>query len=273
PLNVILGLSEALQEEVYGSLNAKQLETLRTIEESGRHLLELINDILDLSKIEAGKLELAVDTIFVGTICHAAMEFIKHAAQKKRLKVSLTLDAGVNQIRADGRRLKQILVNLLANAVKFTHEGGEIGLKVNADAERQALHFTVWDNGIGISPEDMVKLFKPFVQLDSKLSRQHSGTGLGLALVYRMVELHGGSVAVESEAGNGSRFTISLPWPESNKTEGDGSSPPERRTAVEATSKNSDGTARPIESPASVPALGSKEKQALILLAEDNEEN
>ena len=121
-------------------------------------------------------------------------------------------------IQADERRLKQILVNLLSNAVKFTPKGGAIGLEVGGDAEQQVIHFTVWDTGIGISAEDMKQLFQPFVQLDSKLSRQYSGTGLGLSLVYRMVELHGGSVSVESEVAQGSRFTVSLPWREPAQT-------------------------------------------------------
>ena len=115
-------------------------------------------------------------------------------------------------MQADERRLKQILVNLLSNAVKFTPEGGEIGLQVLGDVEQQIVHFIVWDTGIGIAQENIGRLFQPFVQLDSSLSRQYAGTGLGLALVRRLAELHGGSVSVESEVGKGSRFTVSLPW-------------------------------------------------------------
>ena len=218
PLNAIMGLSEALQEQVYGVLNEKQLKTLHTIGESGRHLLLLINDILDLSKIEAGKLELEIGEVSIEVVCQASLRFVKQASHDKRLGVSSTLDSKVTTIQADERRLKQILVNLLSNAVKFTPEGGAIGLEVVGDLEQQAIHFTVWDTGRGISSEDMKQLFQPFVQLDSKLSRQYSGTGLGLSLVYRMVELHGGSVSLESEVAQGSRFTVSLPWREPAQT-------------------------------------------------------
>jgi CheY-like chemotaxis protein len=185
---------------------------LRTVEESGRHLLSLINDILDLSKIEAGKVELQIGPAAVGMICQASLQFIKQTALKKRIQVSLTLDSQVTTLQADERRLKQILVNLLSNAVKFTPEGGAVGLDVKGDAEKSVVRLTIWDTGIGIAPENMDKLFQPFVQLDSRLSRQYSGTGLGLSLVHRMVEMHGGSISVESEVGKGSRFTVSLPW-------------------------------------------------------------
>jgi signal transduction histidine kinase/CheY-like chemotaxis protein len=214
PLNAILGMSEALLEQVYGELNEKQSKSLRSVEESGRHLLALINDILDLSKIGAGKMELDLGPVPVESACQSSLRIIKESAQKKQLKVSCSFDGAVTLIRADGRRLKQILVNLLNNSVKFTPEGGMIGLEVRGDAEHQMVRLTVWDTGIGISPQDLGRLFQPFVQLDGSLSRQYAGTGLGLALVYRMVEMHGGSVTVESEVGKGSRFTVSLPWRE-----------------------------------------------------------
>jgi CheY-like chemotaxis protein/nitrogen-specific signal transduction histidine kinase len=218
PLNAILGLSEALQEQVYGPLNDKQLKTLNIIEESGRHLLALINDILDVSKIEAGKLTLQEEWISVEEICQASLRLIRQAAQKKMLKIAYTLDKEVNTIYADQRRLKQILVNLLSNAVKFTPNGETIGLEVKHDPINQATLFNVWDTGIGIAPEDINRLFQPFVQIDSSLARQHSGTGLGLALVRRLTELHGGQVWLESQPGQGSRFTVSLPWSELYKT-------------------------------------------------------
>ncbi len=214
PLNAILGISEALQEFVYGPLNEKQNGSLHSIEESGRHLLSLINDILDLSKVEAGKLELEIRPVAIEAVCNASLRLIKENAHKKRLSISTKFDANINTVQADERRVKQILVNLLSNAVKFTLEGGEIGLEVTADSAAKLAHFTVWDTGIGISKENIGKLFRPFVQLDSRLSREYAGTGLGLSLVYRMVELHGGSVSVESELGKGSRFTISFPWQE-----------------------------------------------------------
>lgn len=212
PLNAVLGISEALQEEVYGALNENQRSSLHSIGESGRHLLSLINDILDLSKIEAGKLELDLLPIGLETVCQASLRIIKQNAHKKRLTVHFSFDNSVSTIQADERRVKQILVNLLSNAVKFTPEGGEIGLDVVGDEETGQVLITVWDSGIGISEEGMARLFEPFVQLDSRLAREFGGTGLGLSLVQRMMDLHGGSVSVESEIGEGSRFTVAFPW-------------------------------------------------------------
>lgn len=219
PLNAILGLSEALQEEVYGSLNSRQHKSLATVEESGRHLLSLINDILDISKVEAGKLLLDIGPISVEAVCQSSLRLIKQVAYKKQLKVTSTLDSGVTVIQADQRRLKQILVNLLSNAVKFTPEGGTIGLDVEADPINQVVTFTVWDTGMGIAPEELQRLFKPFVQLDSSLSRQYGGTGLGLALVRRLTELHNGGISLESQVNKGSRFIVTLPW--SNPSQAD----------------------------------------------------
>jgi len=212
PLTGILGLSEALQKQVYGPLSEQQIKTLRAIEESGRHLLDLINDILDLSKIEAGRLELQMSLVIVSDMCQSSLRMIKQVAQKKKLLVSFDMDPAATKLQADNRRLKQMLVNLLSNAVKFTPVGGSIGLQVRGDAERRVVNFAVWDTGIGIAPEDLSRLFRPFVQLDSRLAREYSGTGLGLSLVHRMADMHGGSMSVESEPGKGSRFTISLPW-------------------------------------------------------------
>ena len=212
PLNAILGQSEALQEQVYGPLNEKQLDSLRNIEESGQHLLSLINDLLDITKIGAGKFKLEIGPVSVESACQASLRLIQRQAYQKQIQVHSTFDGTVTMLQTDERRLKQILLNLLSNAVKFTPPGGAIGLDVVGDEEQEAVRFTVWDTGIGIAQEDMGRLFQPFVQLNSGLSRQYTGTGLGLALVYRMVELHGGSVSVESEVGKGSRFTVSLPW-------------------------------------------------------------
>ncbi len=211
PLNAVLGLSEALQEEVYGKLTEKQHFSLQTIEESGRHLLTLINDILDLAKIEAGREELLLDDVAIEFVCQASLRMIKQVAQKKNLRVIESFQMNVPSMQADERRLKQILVNLLSNAVKFTPEGGQIGLEVTTDTEHNQVYFTVWDTGIGIAPEHLERLFKPFSQIDGGLNRRHDGTGLGLSLVMRLAEMHGGSVAVASEVGQGSRFTITLP--------------------------------------------------------------
>lgn len=271
PLNAILGLTEALQEQTRGPLNEHQLKSLHTIEESGRHLLALINDILDITKVEAGKLELQLDPVPVEAICQASLQFIKETAARKKIEVSFTPDQNVTNLHADVRRLKQILVNLLSNAVKFTPEGGRVGLEVRGEAELETVHFTVWDTGPGIPPEDLPRLFKPFVQLDSSLSRQYEGTGLGLALVSRLVELHRGSVAVKSDGvpGHGSCFTISLPWqvaddgPQAFRTE------PQGEAAAE--SQRFPG-AYPQLTEAKPAAVGG-EQPAVILLAEDNEGN
>lgn len=211
PLNAILGISEGLQEQYYGPLNDKQIRSLEIVEESGRHLLALINDILDVSRIESGQLTLEIEPLQVQPVCEASLQFIKQAAAKKQISITLSVDDQIPVINADVRRLKQILINLLSNAVKFTPEGGSVGLKVTHDSAQEMVCMTVWDTGIGIAEEDMSRLFQPFVQLDSSLSRHYAGTGLGLLLVKRMAEQHSGHVSVESQLGQGSRFTVSLP--------------------------------------------------------------
>ena len=212
PLNGILTMSESLQEQVYGPLNAGQGRAIRDIEECGQHLLALINDILDVAKIEAGKIELETHPVAVESLCQSSLRLVKDAAHKKKIGVSLAIDETVPVLIADERRVKQILVNLLSNAVKFTPEAGKIGLQVVGDRLNHQLRFTVWDTGIGISAEEQPRLFRPFSQLDSGLARKYEGTGLGLALVKRLTEMHGGSVGVVSQSGQGSRFTVSLPW-------------------------------------------------------------
>jgi len=218
PLNAILGITESLLEQISGTLNAKQQKYLQTVLESAQHLLELINDILDLAKINAGRIELDMDKVDIASAVHSSMRMVRELAHKKGLNVQLTLDPGVKLVWADERRLKQMLVNLLSNSVKFTLSGGQIGLDVRGDRENQTLLFTVWDTGIGIRKEDLHLLFRPFVQLDAGLARGSQGTGLGLVLVSQMARLHGGSVGVESEFGKGSRFTIAIPWVEVGKT-------------------------------------------------------
>ena len=212
PLNSILGFTEALQEQIYGSLNDSQVRALTNIDSSGRHLLALINDILDISKIEAGKIELQFEACSLDEICHASLTLIKGLAQKKYQSVNYTINPPQILIQADLRRLKQILVNLLSNAVKFTPEGGALGLEVQGSTASQSVRLSVWDQGIGIKAEDQPKLFQPFVQLDSSLARQHNGTGLGLSLVQRLTKLHGGTIEIASTPGEGSRFTVVLPW-------------------------------------------------------------
>jgi PAS domain S-box-containing protein len=212
PLNAILGLSESLGEQIAGPLNEKQQKYIATIGESGHHLLSLINDILDLAKIDAGQITLDINKVDIHSVCQASLRMIKQLAQKKNQEVSLEIDEGLGLMWADERRLKQMIVNLLGNAVKFTPENGRLGLEVHGDEEANKISFTVWDKGIGIKEEDLTRLFQPFVQLDSGLARETTGTGLGLALVAQMARLHGGSITIASEPENGSRFTIVLPW-------------------------------------------------------------
>jgi signal transduction histidine kinase/DNA-binding response OmpR family regulator len=211
PLNAILGLSEALLKQTANLLSERQLNSLRLIEESGHHLLALINDILDVSKIEAGRFDLQLGPVSVEAICQVSLQFVRQAALKKGINIAFQTFSASITMQADGRRLKQILINLLSNAVKFTPQGGQVGLEVTTEPDQDVIHFTVWDTGIGISQADLAQLFKPFVQLDSSLSRQYEGTGLGLVLISRLAELHRGSVSVTSEVGQGSRFTVSLP--------------------------------------------------------------
>lgn len=261
PLNAILGISEVLQEQIYGPLNADQMSKLQTLEQSGRHLLTLINDILDLTKIEAGKLPLHITNCSVMQICRESLQMIRQLAAQKDIQVSLSVDSTVTTIAVDELRMKQILVNLLSNAVKFTPDGGRIGLEVTGAPAQQSVRFTVCDTGVGIAAEDLPRLFQVFVQLDSRLSRRHQGTGLGLALVSRLASLHGGSVDVQSEEGKGSRFTVTLPWAESRSAPG---AAPDGIPAESAPSGvGGDGLV-----PAPLPS-----PEAVIVLAEDNEDN
>lgn len=219
PLNAILGLSELLGEGVYGTPNPKQLESVRMISESGQHLLALINDLLDIAKIGAGKMDLAWGLCSVSDLCESSTRMVAQLAEKKHLKLSTQLDPDARLVWCDGRRLKQILVNLLANAVKFTPDGGSVTLAATIDRPNEAITFAVSDTGIGISPDGLKLLFKPFTQLDSKLARQYAGTGLGLTLVMRLTELHGGRVGVESTVGKGSSFSVTIPWVEHDRAD------------------------------------------------------
>ncbi|MCL1493727.1 MAG: PAS domain-containing sensor histidine kinase [Pseudanabaena sp. Salubria-1] len=220
PLNAILGMTEILQEEIYGSINEKQMTALQTIENSGSHLLELINDVLDVAKIESGQVHLEISSISIASLCESSILFIQQQARKKNIQVDRVLPSNLPNIHVDERRIRQALINLLNNAVKFTPTGGQVTLEAMYPApyEDNALSNTVEhirlivrDTGIGISPEDILKLFQPFIQIDSALNRKYEGTGLGLALVKNIVKLHGGEVWVTSEVGVGSCFTIDLP--------------------------------------------------------------
>jgi diguanylate cyclase (GGDEF)-like protein/putative nucleotidyltransferase with HDIG domain len=212
PLSAILLLTESMQNGVYGALADRHSDILDTVKHSARHLLSLINDILDMSKIESGMFELDMGPVSLPIICRNSLQFVQEAANKKQIELVQKFDQNIEMVNGDERRLLQILVNLLSNAVKFTPDGGQIGLEVVGDSQREMIDITVWDTGIGIAKEDIARLFQPFVQLDSKLSRQYEGTGLGLALVDRLTKMHGGSVVLESEVGKGSRFIVSIPW-------------------------------------------------------------
>ncbi|MEW6676371.1 MAG: PAS domain S-box protein [Pseudomonadota bacterium] len=212
PLTAILGLTELLREPSLGSLSPKQGRYVRQIEDSGHHLLELINDILDVAKIEAGKLTLEAGEVQVSKVVESSLTMVREAARAKNLRLTLAEDGRVARLRGDARRIRQALVNLLSNAIKFTPEGGQIGLEVMGDDHDKIARFTVWDTGIGISLEDQARLFHPFTQVDSSLGREYNGTGLGLVLVKSMIELHHGQIFVQSEPGRGSRFSFTLPW-------------------------------------------------------------
>ena len=216
PLNSILGMNEALQDQVFGVVNERQIKALQTVEGSATHLLALINDILDVSKIESGQVTLDLTATGITSLCESSLVFIKQQAHSKRIQVICHIPQYLPQLKLDERRIRQVLINLLNNAVKFTPEGGKITLEVtrilDKDEKTSFLSFAVIDTGIGIAAENISKLFQPFIQIDSALNRQYVGTGLGLALVKRIAELHGGQVKLTSELGVGSRFTVELPF-------------------------------------------------------------
>ncbi|MEZ2320072.1 MAG: PAS domain S-box protein [Microcoleus sp.] len=264
PLNAILGMTEALQEHIFGSINEGQIRALQTIEHSGTHLLSLINDILDLAKIESGQIELNCSLTAIDNLCQSSLTLVKQQALQKRIQLQVKIPANLPELLVDERRIRQVLINLLNNAIKFTPEGGSVTLEVtiaqtemvptlpNSPTRSSSIRFAVSDTGIGITAENIQKLFQPFVQIDSALNRQYMGTGLGLSLVKRMVEKHGGTVSVTSEVGVGSCFSFDLPA---------GNLP----MLISQS---------PIVAP-SAPMDGHKESATsrLILLAEDNEAN
>ena len=209
PLNAIIGFSEVLQERLFGELNEKQAEYTDDILSSGRHLLSLINDILDLSKIEAGRMELEVTTFHLPDAIENALLLIRERASRHGIKLDRVIDDRLGDFTGDERKVKQVLVNLLSNAVKFTPEGGQI--KVVATLGDSAVIISVTDNGIGIAKEDQEVIFEEFRQVGSNYAQKREGTGLGLSLTRKFVEMHGGKIWVESELGKGSTFTFTLP--------------------------------------------------------------
>ena len=209
PLNAIIGFSEVLIEKMFGELNEKQADYLNDIHSSGKHLLSLINDILDLSKIEAGRMELDVADFDLRSALENAMTLVKERAQRNGISLSLEVDPSLGMFRGDERKFKQILLNLLSNAVKFTPEGGKVGVAARPGAA--AVEFSVTDTGVGIAAEDLAVVFEEFKQVGRDYTRKAEGTGLGLALTKRFVELHGGTIRLASEPGKGSTFTFTIP--------------------------------------------------------------
>ena len=269
PLTAVLGMSEVLSKQLLGSVNERQQKALNAISKGGRHLLELINDILDLSKISSGKMELDLDSVSVQNVCDSSLVYVKQQAFHKHIKIYSNIAPTISNIFVDERRIRQVLINLLINAVKFTSNEGQVSLLVSVGCgdtwegkadipnhfKKQNLPmilFQVKDTGIGIAPRDLRRLFQPFVQLDSGLNRQYEGTGLGLVMVKQIAEMHCGQVAVKSVLGEGSYFTVALPYEMAE---------PNLRSP------------EPII-PFSIPIAKSKNALApLILLAEDNEAN
>ena len=209
PLNAIIGFSEVLGERLFGELNEKQAEYTEDILSSGRHLLSLINEILDLSKVEAGRMELEVAAFDLPLAIDNARTFVRERATRHGITLDVTVDERLGEIVGDERKIKQILLNLLSNAVKFTPEGGRIG--INARQADGSVEISVSDTGTGIAPEDQATIFEEFRQVGSDYTHKVEGTGLGLTLAKKFVELHGGRIWVTSEVGKGSRFTFTLP--------------------------------------------------------------
>jgi PAS domain S-box-containing protein len=210
PLNAILGFSELLVDERVGKMSAKQLEYLNDIHASGSHLLQLINDVLDLAKIESGKIELSWTTFSVQEVIESIMKTLKPIADKKSVQIKLKLSPEVDIVNLDKNKFRQILFNLISNALKFNKPNGSVIIETTLH-QRERFQLHVHDTGIGMSDDDLKKIFVPFVQLDSGPARKHEGTGLGLALTKNLIELHGGDVTVTSALGKGSTFSVIIP--------------------------------------------------------------
>jgi signal transduction histidine kinase len=208
PLNAIIGFSEVLSERMFGELNEKQEEYLKDIYASGTHLLSLINDILDLSKIEAGRMELELTDFDLPTALDNALMLVRERAQRRSLTLHKDVGAGVGQIQGDERKIRQVVLNLLSNAIKFTPEGGRI--EVAAVPKVGLVEVSVSDTGVGIGPEDQEKVFEEFRQVGTA-DKKAEGTGLGLTLCRKFIELHGGRIWVKSQLGAGSTFTFTIP--------------------------------------------------------------
>ena len=277
PLNAILGMTEGLQDGVFGIVNQQQIKALQTVERSGSHLLELINDILDVAKIESGKIELDCAPTSINCLCQSSIAFVKHQAFQKRIQIDIRLPLNLPDLLVDERRIRQVLINLLSNAVKFTPEGGQIileasrascDLAITNSSEEDFLRIVVIDTGIGISADNIKKIFQPFMQIDSALNRRYNGTGLGLVLVKQIVKLHGGSVELTSELGVGSCFTLMLPCIPNLSI-------PSLNFPSERTVDNMQAVTLGIDSEVADVRIAnvSIRQSSLLLLAEDNEAN
>lgn len=209
PLTSILGFSSILKQKIFGDLTPKQELYIQQIHRSGQHLLALINDILDLSKIEAGKLLLDRQPLSMAELCQETIDLVSEQARSRNLTIQQKLAENLPPLMADEVRMRQMLLNLLSNAIKFSYDGGTIGLEVEPQDGMMAI--TVWDEGVGIPPEKQHLLFSPFQQVDEVADRRRLGTGLGLALTRRLAELHAGRIEFVSQPGKGSHFTIALP--------------------------------------------------------------
>jgi signal transduction histidine kinase len=209
PLNAIIGFSDLMLEGETGYLNQKQIKYLNNVSASGKHLLLIINDILDISKIEAGKMEFSFENISLHETVNEVLMTCSSLAAAKKIDLILNMECTIKTIRADKLKLKQILYNLINNAIKFTPQGGRVTLHIESDNEN--ILFKIIDTGEGISKENQKKLFKVFGQLDTANSRKYAGTGLGLAIVKKLVEVHRGVVWVESEIDRGSTFAFQIP--------------------------------------------------------------
>jgi signal transduction histidine kinase len=231
PLNAVIGFSEVLQDRLFGDLNDKQSEYVADIHASGRHLLALINDILDLSKIEAGRMDLQITPFAFSDVMQNSVALSRERATRGGIALGLEVDARIGVIEADERMLKQVLLNLLSNALKFTAKGGHVD--VSAHAVGDDLVVSVRDDGVGIASADQARIFEEFQQVGT--SHLQEGTGLGLAISRRFIELHGGSLRVESEPGHGSTFTFTLPRTQGTPISPDREAPPRAEVAATAT--------------------------------------
>lgn len=208
PITAVIGFAKMLKQQLYGSLNAKQSQYVEAIYQSGQYLLDLVNDLLDLSKLEAEKEDLSIEKIVVRELCESCLDLVKTRAKERNLELILKIADHIEVFYGDYRRIKQILVNLLSNAVKFTEKGS---VSLNVIQNEEYLLFQVIDTGIGISLDSQRKLFVPFSQLNTHLHRQCKGTGLGLVIAQKLARLHGGDLTMVSEENKGSCFTLSIP--------------------------------------------------------------